>query len=91
MRPKGTNNKIFYNVRLDAEPLRQMKIIGAVDGQPTSQLIRDAIRRYVIEWHAKKKESIVKRKKDFKDIQHELNGWTGPGGERWLESDEVWL
>ena len=41
MRKKGTSNKIFYNVRLDAEPLRQMKIIGAVDGKATSQLIRE--------------------------------------------------
>ena len=90
MRAKSTSNKIFYNVRLDVEPLRQMKIIGAVDGQPTSQLIRDAIRRYVNEWHTKKKESILKREKDFKEIQLELNGWTGASGERWIETDEVW-
>ena len=74
---------IHYNVRLDREPLRQMKIIGAVDGKPTSQLIRNAIRKYVSEWHKKKKESILKREKDFKEIQLELSGWTGLGGKQW--------
>ena len=90
MREKGTTNKIFYNVRLDSEPLRQMKIIGAVDGKATSQLIRDAIGNYVKDWHLQKKESIVKRQNDFTEMKRELNGITGLGGNKWIEDDEVW-
>ena len=90
MRAKSTNNKIHYNVRLDAEQLRQIKIIAAVDGKTTSQLIRDAVRGYVKEWHITKKESVLKREKDFKEMKRELNGWTGLGGERWIESDDIW-
>ena len=83
-------NKVPYHVKLDRQPLEMIKMISKVENESTSCLIRRAIQQFCNDWHSKKKKSILNREKDFKEIQLELNGWTGASGERWIENDESW-
>jgi len=83
-------NKVPYHVKLDRQPLDMIKMISRVENESTSCLIRRAIQRFVSDWHIKKKESIVKRQNDFREMKMELNGITGLSGNKWIEDDEVW-
>ena len=67
-------NKVFYSVRLEKQPLEMLKMIAEVEYESTSCMVRRAINNFITNWHTEKKPILIEGRKGYDEVMKMFDG-----------------